>query len=144
MNRSEVSQIDISTGAGQERTLLIMKEMLEECSRLQSKNSELRSAVSDAESKVSEAQSIISETEKLISKLSEENLKLQELMQSAVATISRLSSLNEELWVSLEEKTDGIGEILADSEEEIVGEIKARQAWIKKALELAGNGHGPT
>ena len=144
MNRLEVSQIDLSTGGGQERALLIMKEMLAECSRLRLENSELRSAVSDAESKNSEAYSMISEAEKTISTLSKENLRLQELMQNAVTTISRLSSLNEELWVSLEEKTDGIGEVLADSEEKIVDEIKGRQAWIRKALELSGNSHGPS
>ena len=144
MNSLEVSRIDLSTGSGQERALLIMEEMLEECSRLRSENSELSSAISDAESKSSEAQSILSEAEKTISELSKENLKLQELMQSAVATLSRLSSLNEELWVSLEEKTDGIGEVLADSEEEIVDEIKTRQVWIRQALELLRNGHGPS
>ena len=108
----------------------------QECYRLQSENSELLSAVSDAESKSSEAQSMISEAEKTISELLKENSRLQELMRNAVTTISRLSSLNEELWVSLEEKTDGIGEVLAESERGIVEEIQGRQNWVREALRI--------
>ena len=139
-----ISQLDMSTCAGQEQTLKMMEEILEECSRLRLENSRLQSTLSEWEQANSSASSALQEAAETVKKLTEKNLELRLMTQEAVMRLSELASTNEMLWDALEEKNRGIGEVLADSEEEIVDEIKGRQAWIRKALELSGNSHGPS
>lgn len=139
-----ISQLDMSTCAGQEQTLKMMEEILEECSRLRLENSMLQSTLSEWEQANSSASSALQEAAETVTKLTEKNLELRLMTQEAVTRLSELSSTNELLWGALEEKNIGIGEVLVDSEQAIVDEIRRRQAWIKKALELAGNGHGPS
>ena len=138
MTRSEISQLDLSTGTGQERVLLLLEEMMEECSRLRSENLKLRSTLSEWEQTNSSASLALQEAAETVTKLTEKNLELRLMTQEAATRLSELGSTNELLWAALEEKTDGIGEVLADSEEEIVAEIKARQVWIRQALDIAG------
>ena len=136
MSNSQILQIDLGTGAGQEQALRLMTEMLAECEQLRSENFELQSKLSEWERENSSASSALHEAVETVEKLTEKNLRLRLMTQEAVTRLSELSSTNELLWAALEEKTVGIGEVLAESEAAVVEEIRSRQNWIRKSLRI--------
>ena len=136
MSNSQILQIDLGTGAGQEQALRLMTEMLAECEQLRSENFELQSKLSEWERENSSASSALHEAVETVEKLTEKNLRLRLMTQEAVTRLSELSSTNELLWAALEEKTVGISEVLAESEAAVVEEIRSRQNWIRKSLRI--------
>ena len=134
MSNSQILQIDLGTGAGQEQALRLMTEMLAECEQLRSENFELQSKLSEWERENSSASSPLQEAVETVEKLTEKNLRLRLMTQEAATRLSELASTNELLWDMLEEKNVGIGEMLDDYEHTIVAEIRARQDWIRRAL----------